>query len=61
VARGLMRWAERRARNRIRREWAEYQQPPEFKARWFRRDATQPRTQNFRSLVQVNFYRSPPR
>ncbi len=53
-----MRWAERHAKKRLREEWAAYQQPPELKARWFRRDRTS-RTQNFRSLVQVNFYRSP--
>jgi hypothetical protein len=53
------RWAARRFERRALEEWNSFRQPPELKARWFRRDATQPRNQNFRSLVQVNFYRSP--
>jgi hypothetical protein len=56
-----MRWAERHARRRLRDEWEAYQRDYEVKPRWFRRDATLPRTQNFRSFLQVNFYRSRPR
>jgi hypothetical protein len=59
LARGMLRWAQRHAERRIREEWAAYRGSGELKTRWFRRDPTTPRTQNFRSLVQVNFYRAP--
>ena len=52
-------WAERLIERRLRAEWEEYRHSPEVKGRLFRRDSSQPRTQNFRSLVQVNFYRAP--
>lgn len=55
----MMRWAQRYSERRIRQEWQAYRNSGEVKARWFRRDSTAPRTQNFRSLVQVNFYRTP--
>jgi hypothetical protein len=63
VADSVRRWASRRVERRMREEWEAYRQspghPPEVKARWFRRHGSLPRTQNFRSLIQVNFYRAP--
>jgi hypothetical protein len=46
------------AERRLRREWQLLQHPPETRMRWFRREPGPLRAQNFRSLVQVNFYRS---
>ena len=51
--------AEASAERRLRREWRAYQHPPETRMRWWRREPGPVRTQNFRSLVQVNFYRQP--
>jgi hypothetical protein len=47
------------AERRLRREWQTYQHPPETRMQWWWRDPGPVRTQNFRSLVQVNFYRQP--
>lgn len=58
-AQSVGRWAARRVERRAMEEWNSFRQPPELKARWFRRDAPHPRAQNFRSLVQVNVYRTP--
>jgi hypothetical protein len=41
-------WMRSLAERRLRREWNEYQHPPEVRL--------SPRSQVFRSLVQVNFY-----
>jgi hypothetical protein len=61
VARGLGKWAKRRLEDRIRREFEAYEHTPEVKWKWFRRADAPSRTQNFRSLVQVNVYRHPRR
>jgi len=59
MTRGLGNWAARRLEKRIRHELESYEHSPEVKWKWFRRADSPARTQNFRSLVQVNFYRYP--
>ena len=61
MVRGMGNWAARRVEKRVRQEFATYEQPPEVNWRLFRRADSPARTQNFRSLVQVNFYRAPKR
>jgi len=58
---GLGRWAARRLQKRIREELEASEYPPQVKWKWFRRGESPSRVQNFRSLVQVNFYRQPRR
>jgi hypothetical protein len=57
MAHGMGKWAARRLEKRVRQQLASYDQQPDVKWRWFRADVPA-RTQNFRSLIQVNFYRS---
>jgi hypothetical protein len=54
-------WTQRRLERRLQAEWEDWRRSAEVRPRWFRRQSTPLRTQNFRSLVQVNFYRAPPR
>ncbi|HEU5135188.1 MAG TPA: hypothetical protein VFU13_08610 [Steroidobacteraceae bacterium] len=61
AAHGLGNWAARRLEKRVRRELATCEHTPEVKWKWLRRADPPARTQNFRSLVQVNFYRYPRR
>ena len=61
VSQSVGKWAARRLERRVRAEFANFEDPPEVKWKWFRRADTSSRTQNFRSLVQVNFYRQPRR
>jgi len=53
-------WAQRRLERRLRAEWNAWRRSSdmEIRPRWFRRESGPQRTQNFRSLVQVNFYRT---
>ena len=60
MAHEMGKWAARRLEKRVRQQLASYDQQPDVKWRWFRTDVPA-RTQNFRSLIQVNFYRSPRR
>jgi hypothetical protein len=54
-------WAQRRIERRLQAEWQEWRESAEVRPTWFRRKPGGLRTQNFRSLVQVNFYRTPRR
>jgi hypothetical protein len=54
-------WAQRRLERRLQAEWEDWRRSGEIKPQWFRRESSSPKTQHFRSLLQVNVYRGPRR
>jgi hypothetical protein len=60
MAHGMRDWATRRIERRIRKEWNSYDQHPQVRMHWFRRDDSRDE-RNTRPWVQLNFYRHPRR